>query len=241
MHNPHIHVKLYNDAKLSVSKLLRQLAFVDRSYGLGLWSSDEIRGLWQHDLELMLYHGDLKRVALQLLDSEKSVLFEFGISFGGMQGASAACDTAQGIELPVLNRSRVFSHRMLVNRNGRSKEYEWQLQASWATAEKLRTRATDGFESEHARRITGGRQTAAFAITPDARHRLVVTNAGSKAFAFAKDIDLGAEGVYMERRFAPDAYRFRVGDRVTAIVVQTPRGLQARSIEPGWPPARDAG
>lgn len=230
------HVRLLRDAQVSVSKALAQLAFIDRSYGLGLWKNQETRQVWQHDLELMAYHGDLKRLALHLMDRCETILFEFEIAFDASPETRSNEDIARGIELPVLDCTRIAGHRVVVFNNGRRGQYEHLLKAKRSKAKTLSTRATDAFESEHARTITGGRQSGKFSVAPEARHRLVVTRAGTKPYAFGRDVDLGVEGVFLDLRQAPA--QFSVGERITAIVIQTPRGLQARNIQTGWPTDR---
>src|SRR4051812_17977521 len=58
-----------NDSDLASSKVVRQLAFIDRSYGLQL-----LPGGWgdfQDDLALMLQHRDLRSVCLELAGADQ--------------------------------------------------------------------------------------------------------------------------------------------------------------------------
>jgi hypothetical protein len=59
---------------------------------------------------------------------------------------------------------------------------------------------------------------------------LLITQTGTRGFAFAKDLDFSEAPVFLLSRFASPTMTFRPGMLVTGIVVQTPRGLQARSI-----------
>jgi len=101
----------------------------------------------------------------------------------------------------------------------------------WGPAASLPKSAGSTYASEHAASITGGRQAAAFHVTHAARHRLVVTQTGTKGFFFAKDLDLDRDHVFGFVKHLPLGFDVRVGATFTALVIGTPRGLQARSIE----------
>jgi hypothetical protein len=75
-----------------------------------------------------------------------------------------------------------------------------------------------------------GRQVAAFHVSDVARHQLVVTQTGTRGFFFAKDLNLDRDGVFVLVKHLPPTFVVRVGARFTALVIATPRGLQARSI-----------
>jgi hypothetical protein len=215
---------------LEVSKAIEQIAFIARSYALSLWTSDANKADWKHDLTVMHRHGDLEHVRLELLAADQTVLFEFKIRFTGSGGGERLADTGQGVELPVLDRRRVAGHRLIVQQLGHVAGYRHLLRMPWQSAATLPKRAGDAFESEHARKITGGRQHGLFHVPAEARHRLLITRVGDRGFAFARDLDLGVEGVFLHAKFALQGFEFRPGRHVTAVVVQTPRGLQARNI-----------
>ncbi len=55
--------------KLEISKAFRQLYFVDRSYGLGIWATDESKSKWEHDLAVMrLFQHSSRTCAWNCLD-----------------------------------------------------------------------------------------------------------------------------------------------------------------------------
>lgn len=83
-----------------------------------------------------------------------------------------------------------------------------------------------------ARKITGGKQSGQFHVGNEERHTLVVARAGAKEYAFARDMDLGADAVFLHQTHAPAGYAFEAGACATAIVVQTPKGLHAQRIRP---------
>lgn len=215
---------------LAVQKTLHQIAFIERSYNLTVFNGNGRREAIQHDLAVMLHFGDLKRITLELVDAHKTILFQFAVNFNNVNHHDWSEDSANGVELPMLDCSKIASHRLVVKHNRGCGEYQQYLKLSWGKADSLHSKATEAYESEHARRITGGRQNGEFHVVPDARHRLVVVRAGSKDYAFAEDVVLEGAQVHLDRKFADEDLRFRVGDQLTAIVVPTPRGLQARNI-----------
>lgn len=217
--------------KLEVSKAIQQLAFVDRSYHLGLWSSDAAKEDWKHDLGLMRACDDLEYVCLELLAADHTVLCEFRLTFNGSARGARMTDSGQGIELPVLDRRLVAQGRCILQRHGRETQYKDLLKIRWSPAETLRKRAGDSYASEHAAKITGGRQDGTFHVAAEARHRLIVTQNGTQGYAFAKDLDLGADGIFLLPKFAPVGLQFQPGQQLTAVIVQTPRGFQARNIQ----------
>jgi cold shock CspA family protein len=220
------------------SKALEQVAFALESYDLKGWKSPRHKRKCKHDLAVMLMHDDLDEVKLELIGSGDAVLTGFSIRFEEEPGQEDHFDPAEGIELPLVDREKVARHRLIVSRSGREGEYEQFLKLSWSSAEKLQKRSGSTYESEHARKITGGRQSGAFHVGDGERHRLTVTQSGTKGYAFARDHDLGQEGIFLHREYVEEGApvgngrAFEEGERLTAIVVQTPKGLQGRSIRP---------
>ena len=218
------------EATLEISKAVRQLTFLDRAYNLAIWSSDDYCASFTHDLELMRAADDLASVTLQLIDRAGAVCGEYRIAFG--QGGSRTAHTkvdSGGIEMPVIDRSTVTGKRVIVDRRGNDQGYRSHLKLNWSPAPKLEQRAGDSYASEHAARITGGRETGAFFVAASARHNLVITNATPKGtYAFAKDLDMNRDGIFLLRQHAPNV-PFQIGARLTAVIVATPKGLQARA------------
>ena len=68
-------------------------------------------------------------------------------------------------------------------------------------------------------------------MAAEAMHRLVVTPVGARGFAFAKDLELGTT-VFLHCSHAPAKFKFEVGRKLVATVVQTPEGFEARNIQP---------
>jgi hypothetical protein len=217
--------------KLEVSKAIEQLAFIDRSYNLGLWPSDASKHDWKHDLAIMRAFDDLEYICLELLAADNTVLGEFRPAFNGSMRGLRVIDSARGVELPILNRRLISGQRALLQRRGHEAQYRHLLRIPWSPAETLRKRAGDVYKSEPASATTAGRLNGAIHVGAEARHRLVVTQIGTKGYAFARDLDLGADGIFLHPKFAPVGMQFRIGQRLTSVIVQTPRGLQARNIQ----------
>lgn len=217
--------------KLEVSKAIEQLAFVDRSLSLGLWPSEASKQDWKHDLSVMRAFDDLEHVRLEVLAADQRVLCEFRLAFNGSAGGPRRIDSGRGVEIPLIARRLIAGQRVIIERRGREAQYKDLLKIRWSPAETLRKQDGDTFESEHTHAITGGRQHGEVYVDPAARHRLIVTQTGTKGYAFAKDLDLGVDGVFLLPKFAPAGLQFYPGQQLTAVVVQVPRGFQARNIQ----------
>jgi hypothetical protein len=222
-------VPITPDITLQVSKALRQLYRADEAYGLGLWPSEKEKAEWQHDLSLMLAHGDLKAVKLRVLAKDGSVPFAFDLAFTG-HTSKVGPDSAQGVELPMLPPSLIAGGEALVSRCGKAEAYQNFLKGNWSKATPRTVRAGADIASEHASRITGGRLAGQLHVADEARQRLVVTQVGERGYAFGRAGEL--TGIFLHGKHAPKDLAFHLGDRLSAVVIQTPRGLQARDIRP---------
>ena len=213
-----------------------QLDFFARSIQLPGWPSPERVECWKHDLGVMRAFDDLKQVTLELLDETSAILHEFQITFGHTRlTASRLVDSAQGVEVVVLSpaqRQLVKRCRFIVRYHRQDGAYKHLLKLNWGPAETLAKRAQHAYDSEHARKITGGRCRGDVRVADSARHVLRITSAGGRGYAFAdSDDEDGVKNVFCHERFASAGLALQPGRRIRAIVVQSPRGLQARSIE----------
>lgn len=221
--------------QLEIKKAIYQLEFWSRQYNLNLWSSSQHRDNWEHDLGVMRMKNDLRSLQLELLDNRQKVLHEFRITFAHGASQSKVVDSANGVEVLVLkpkDRARIVGHRLTVRHITGMESYRHLLQLNWSSVQKLQRHSYQRYESEHAKRITGGRLQGQFHVDQQSRHLLRITNAGARGFAFAESIeDRDMQGIFCHEKFAPANFVFQPGLKVWAVVVQTPRGLQARSIE----------
>lgn len=221
--------------KLEIQKAMYQLEFWSRQYNLRLWPDARHRDDWEHDLGVMRMKRDLNSVKLELLDAGQKVLHEFCISFAHEPSRSKVVDSANGVEVLVLkpqDRARIAGHRLTVNWSDGPDSIRHLLRLNWTTVPKLDRHSQRKYESEHARRITGGRLHGAFRVDRESRHLLQITNTGSRGFAFADSVENDdLQRVFCHEKFAPEDFAFQPGRKIWAVVVQTPRGLQARSIE----------
>jgi len=223
--------------ELEISKAIEQLAFADRTYNLGapIWPTADSKADWKHDLAIMRMYDDLKHVRLELIAADQTIPFQFIICFNGEPAIAASGDVAKGVEVPVLPshvRSIVTNKRVVIGNcnNGKEAPYRHLLRKNWGAAANHARRSGDSYASSHCQAITGGRQTGGFHVAAEARHQLVVYRCGVRGFAFAKAQDLGMADVYLRPEDAPPGFQFLAGQRITAIIVQTPRGLQGRAI-----------
>lgn len=216
--------------RLETEKAIHTLTLVDRAYALGIWRSPEEKRKWLNDVGVFLAFNNLKRISLELLGADKTVVAEVKINFGQHADGKAG-GLSSGTEVPVIDKRLVTSHRVLVqNKNGNAAQYEHLLKFNWSPAEALRRRQGDEFANSQARK-TGGRQTGSIFASKDSRHTLVVTRPiGTKGFGFADCPALGLTGVLLHIRHLRGPSALRLGQRLTAQIVQIPQGIQAREV-----------
>lgn len=213
---------------LSVAKAVHQFELIARTYGVKLWSSptEHLRA----DLETMLRFDDLEGIRVELLGAQGQVVCEYAVSFGAGGVRSNLPDSARGVEVPVLVPGLVKGSRMVVSRRGGSDRYAGSLRLAWGPAASVPKSLGSTYASQHVAAITGGRQSARFHVSHDARRRFVVTQSGQRGFGFAKDLDSGVERVYVTAQQMPQGLPLRVGARFSGLLIQTPRGMQVRSL-----------
>ncbi len=220
-----------DDCLMQSKKVVSQLDLIGRSYGLPIWAPQSKED-HQHDWGVMLAHDDLQSVSLELIAADKTVPYWFKFHFARKKAKGRVIDSANGVELPVLfDHASVTSHRLIIQQRGRESVYRHLLKIGWGPAETLRKRRGNTFASEHASKITGGRQTAKIHVSAEARQRLVVTQTGNDGYAFGDVPARGWKGVFLHKKFAPPGLQFRIGQQITALLVQVPRGVQARAIQ----------
>jgi hypothetical protein len=199
-----------------VEQAVAQMVELDRFYNLNLWPGTRAADC-THDLGVMLAMGDLESISTELLGHDGSVLLVHQIAFG------AAASAAREKVVPVIDRRQVAGGRFLVNRRSVSPSFAHLLRLRWETAQALPRAASD--------RVASSRGHGEFHVGQSHRRRLVVRQAGARGFAFAEDAELGAT-VYLHAGDAPAGWAFQPGQRLTAVVVSTQRGLQGRAIRP---------
>lgn len=218
--------------QLEVGKAIHTLGLVDRAYNLRIWTSAEEKAKWLNDLGVFLAFNNLNSVSLELLGNDKSVVAEVKVNFGQHANGKAG-GSPSGTEVPMLDRKLVAGHRVLVqHKNGNAPQYQHLLKFNWSSAETLRRRNGDVFAISQARK-TGGRQSGSIFASKDSRHTLVVTRPiGNKGFGFADCPALGLTGVLLHVRHMRIAKDLRLGQRITAQLIQLPVGIQAREVRP---------
>lgn len=218
------------DVGLAIDKALWQLHFIADNYALTLFKDEQHQIEFRHDLMLMLQYQDLTHIKLELLDAECTIIFAFTVRFTGQRIEKGLSDSAQGIEVPLLNGAQIVHHRLVVGRQAHASEYQRWLKRRWSNAETLDSRTDQRYASEHARHITGGRQEAEFRVGDRFRHHLTVVRCGRR-FAFGEAEAFTAASVFIPLNQVPADCQLRPGMRISAIIVQSPRGLQARCVQ----------
>jgi hypothetical protein len=186
----------------------------------------------EHDLELMLRHGDLISTSSELLSDQVvacRLIFEFTDQRLKPEGGF---DIAKSLELPVDKRLGINDHRLVVCRRGNESAYRGQLQLTWTSAAAIPSEAVVSYGSEHTAVITGGRVAGCIGVSTRALHIVKITQTGRLGFAFGSARSLDGETVFLHRRYAPEGFALTVGRKVRCVIIKSPRGYQARVIEP---------
>lgn len=211
---------------LLAQKLVGQLRTIDRTYDLRLLG-DPVA--WAHDVAVMLAYDDLDGVSAEFLDTSGQAFYTHRVRVGGHAG-KAQLHSEGGLALPVLDKRRVSKARLLVHRKGRNQLlYSPQLRLQWSGVERAKQESGHAFADTHAQKTTGGRGEATVHVGNSLRVLLTITRSGGKGYAFATDSS-GQLSVYCHAQYAPQGFRFTVGSKVTAVLVQVPKGIQAREI-----------
>ncbi len=220
------------DVNLAIDKIIYQLKFIAESYALKLFNSTTQQQNTSHDLKLMLQHRDLNRVRLELLDTEQTIIFTFEVSFAEQRVESGLADHAGGIEVPLLNQYTVASHRLVITFGTGPQELDYRrwFKCRWSSADRLPCKTDQQYASAHAHRITGGRQEAKFRVGNGFRHRLKVVRCGPR-YAFGEAEAFQSAPVFIPLDQLPSGCKLTQGTQISAVIVQSPRGLQARCIQ----------
>jgi len=216
--------------KLEARKAIHTIAITDRAYNLNIWPTAEEKEKWLNDIGIFLAFDNLNSISLELLGLDNTIVAEIKINFGqhvnGKVGGAPA-----GTEVPVLDRKLVSTHRVVIQwKQANLERYRHLLKLNWQTAETLHRRHGDEFANSQARK-TAGRQTGSIFASKDSRHELIVTRPiGSRGYGFADCPDLKLTGVLLHERHMRGVRELKLGQRVTAQIIQLPVGLQAREV-----------
>ena len=231
-HNGRSHADRY---ELDATKTVQAFDFILKSFGrTPPWTTAAQRDDHVHDLTVMLRHGDLERASLELVGADDTVIYRHRIEFG-RNGGSGSVDADGGIELPLLARHQIARHRILVSPAARLDDYRPELRNGWGRAPTLNQRTGSCFASDHTRRVNAGRMNGEVFVADEARHTVTVLNvAVDGQYAFGRSAALAAD-VFLHRGQCAEAVTFQPGQRLSCVVIQTPRGLQGRNIRAGRP------
>lgn len=204
--------------------------FLLGSFGLSRpWDDAADRENYVHDLAVMLHHGDLEMASLELVALDQTVLYRHRVLFQTTRCARCV-DAAGGIELPLIPRESVADSRILLRPTRRIDTYRHQLRCKWGRASRLADQDGGQFTSEHTRFTNGGWTDAQVFVADRARHSARVINVSrGKDYAFARDVALASD-VFLHRNQCDKPFDFQPGQRITFVVIQTPRGFQGRNI-----------
>jgi len=215
---------------LAASKTIHAFDFILRSFGLAAyWKNEAQMNDHVHDLAVMLRHGDLQRASLELLASDQTVLYRHRIMFQTTRAARSV-DAAGGIELPLIPREQIADFRILTSPTRRIDAYRNQLRCNWGRAERLADQPGGQFTSDHTRSANGGWVDGQVFVADQARRQATIINVSGRGdYAFARDGALGAD-IFLHLNQCDEPFQFQSGQRVSFVVIQSPRGLQGRNI-----------
>ena len=215
---------------LDTRKTVAAFDFILRSLGRQpAWATPQLRENYEHDLAVMLKHGDLQTASLELLAADRTVLYRHRIQYQQARDFQGK-DAAQGIELPLLPPGKIAEHRMIVSPVRQIAAYRNELRMPWGDADKLQDRSGSQFASEHTRHVNRDRMTGQVFVSNEARRlATVITVSAAGDYAFARDPAFLAD-VYLHKAYCETSMEFRPGMRVSFVAIQTPRGIQGRVI-----------
>lgn len=221
------------NAMLAASKAMGTLGLIDSSFGLGIWSDPVRRKGWYWDLAVKLDHHNLKNVSLELLDVAKKIICNVTIEFNN-QGLATMRGAPRGTEIPIINPKAIVSHRVVVvNVVADESGYAHLQKLKWSQAEALDQLPGSDVKTTHGRK-TGGRQAGVIHVAGQLRQTLVITRSiGPRGYGFAACESLGLTGIYLQGIHMDRAAAFlATGRKVSAVLVQTLEGIQARDVKP---------
>jgi hypothetical protein len=225
----------FDPTRVQIEKAIRALEFVARRMERQLFSSEDERAKWMHDLQVIRRMNNLKSVAAQYVGADETIVFEHEIVFCPNGHANdMAVDAGAGLELPLLPLNLIRGNRLVMTEHDRSQRslYQDLLKVPWTNVKCLKKAKGTSVQSVHHEKITKGNNTASLFVSQLARHFGRISRViEGRGFAFAEDETLG-RSVWLHVSHAPKGYVFRVGNRVSYVAVDVPKGLQGRDIQP---------
>jgi cold shock CspA family protein len=215
-----------NDANLLAQKLTRELYRIAQAYGKRHpFSFDDM----VHDLTVMLECDGLNEVSLKFHrpDSRREVLAEYDYTLHA--GALRFyVDDAQG--LSVVPLPPPFEMGLVVNRDTKDGAYEHRLRLNWHSAPDYSWRR--GFEHQdgNTTRRTGGRASKRVYVDDGLRRKgNVKFYLPARRYGFITGSD-GVDVFFHASNL--QGFQPRQGQNVTYLPLVTPRGVQAKDVQP---------
>jgi len=222
----------YDLHRLDAENALVALEFFLKSFALTpRWRTPAQRHDWIHDIALMLQLADLHAVSLEMLDPLGNLLLRFRIEFRSPEDPSPI-DPARGFELPCLPTNSVASYRLLLGPLYRFYDYAHRLRSRWRSASPLPQLPPNVFLSRHLQTISFQRLSAAIFVSDLARREgAILTVSPAADFALASCADLPLP-VFLHRSECDRPFLFQPAQKVSFVLIHTPRGYQGRNIRP---------
>jgi len=223
----------YDLFRLDVENALGAFEVFLKSFGLSpRWASANQRKDLVHDLTLMLQLADLHALCLELRNPCNHLVLLFRIEFRSTDDLSPV-DPARGFELPWLPPNSVSSYRLLMGPVYRFYDYAHRLRSRWRSAQPAAHYPPNCFLSKHLQAVSFQRLSAFIFVSELARRSgTILTVSPAADFALARCVDLPSP-VFLHRSECDQPFLFRPGQKVSFVLIRTPRGYQGRNIRPG--------
>lgn len=194
------------------------------------WSTPDAREKWLHDIAVFRHFRDLAAIKIELIDANSVLVFRHLIAFNEAANTLNFNDRAGGIELPVLPPGTVKRGRFLAVRQNREPLYKHLLKLPWQPTTNLAESLESRFASVHTEKINGNRVKSEMLVSNAARVTATVQRViDGGRIGFARHPELPAD-VYLNSDFLEGSFALRPGISVNFVPIQTPRGIQGRSI-----------
>ena len=198
-----------------LNNAIKQMREMDRYYRLDLWPKNQVAD-YIHDLHVMYAAGDLQRLTTELIGYDDKILLQHKIDLNAPSGRNR-----EVVAYPIIDTTQVKSGRFVIKHYRNDASYQHRLRLRWSAAEKLKKRTADQYDAE--------KHNGRFHVSRDHRRVLVVKRVLRSGHAFGECPGID-EDVYLLPKFQTQPFRFHMGQRLTALVVNAGKGFQGRAI-----------
>lgn len=205
----------------------------NRVFALKLWKAEDEHKVLA-DLCIKRTFEDLFHLQLMLLDAAGEAMFAYlrELGTGEEPRGPQRRDTAAGFTTPMLDMSEVTRSHFTVKGGKGADRYKHLLALSWSAQATPSMDNAVVVDDAHVSADPAGKGRGLLRVRRKQRERLTVIRAGGAGYAFGRCDVLPGRQIFLDIQEASDLIRFEVGQKLTAVITLTPRGLQGRAIQP---------